>query len=214
MALYQKRNFIIVALVLIIYAVGAVGTVLQASRSWIVPLTPFSLLLTGALLIVFHRPPLAPMLLFSSCIVVCGLLVEVVGIHTGFPFGDYQYGDTLGWKVAGVPAIIGLNWLMLTYCFGIITSRLNAPAWIRCTVAALGMTGMDVLMEPVAMYLDYWHWDSMNIPVQNYLSWFVISLAFQVGFCRLLDKPTNTIASTVLTAQFMFFLILFIFIKI
>src|ERR1044071_1314243 len=35
-----------------------------------------------------------------------GLLAETVGVHTGFPFGDYRYTGTLGAEVLGVPVLV------------------------------------------------------------------------------------------------------------
>ena len=37
-----------------------------------------------------------------------GLLAEAVGTATGVPFGQYDYADTLGAKLLGVPVVIPL----------------------------------------------------------------------------------------------------------
>jgi putative membrane protein len=40
------------------------------------------------------------------------------------------------------------------------------------------MTAMDILIEPVAIELNYWHWDAVAVPIENYLAWFVLSALF------------------------------------
>src|SRR3954453_20380797 len=42
-----------------------------------------------------------------------GFAAEVVGVHTGVPFGDYDYIGGLGPTLAGVPIAVGLAWMMM-----------------------------------------------------------------------------------------------------
>ncbi|HET8970310.1 MAG TPA: carotenoid biosynthesis protein, partial [Candidatus Nanopelagicales bacterium] len=42
-----------------------------------------------------------------------GLAVEVLGVHTGLPFGEYAYTGRLGPAVLGVPVVIALAWAMM-----------------------------------------------------------------------------------------------------
>ncbi|OHV61385.1 carotenoid biosynthesis protein [Pseudofrankia sp. BMG5.36] len=44
-----------------------------------------------------------------------GFAAEVVGVHTGWPFGRYSYTGRLGPKIVGVPPLILLAWAMMTY---------------------------------------------------------------------------------------------------
>ena len=48
-----------------------------------------------------------------------GVSVEIMGINTGILFGDYTYGDVLGFKLRDVPVLIGVNWFIIIYCSGI-----------------------------------------------------------------------------------------------
>src|SRR5690349_9168331 len=48
-----------------------------------------------------------------------GLLVEALGVATGFPFGPYTYTGTLGPIIAGVPVVVPLAWTWMAW-----------PAWI------------------------------------------------------------------------------------
>src|SRR4051812_12976794 len=45
--------------------------------------------------------------------------IEVLGVHSGVPFGDYRYGTALGPALWGVPIVIGLAWAWMAW-----------PAWL------------------------------------------------------------------------------------
>jgi putative membrane protein len=38
------------------------------------------------------------------------------------------------------------------------------------------MVLLDFMIEPVAIRLDFWHWQSGIIPLQNYLMWFLVAV--------------------------------------
>ena len=38
------------------------------------------------------------------------------------------------------------------------------------------MVLLDIMIEPVAIELDFWQWEGGNIPLQNYLMWFIVAL--------------------------------------
>ncbi len=51
---------------------------------------------------------------------------------------------------------------------------------------------MDLLIEPVAIHLGYWSWTGGDIPIQNYLSWFVISLVMALVMQRYQPKLSQS----------------------
>ena len=67
----------------------------------------------------------------------------------------------------------------------------------------------DWIMEPVAVKLGYWQWlGDGEIPLYNYICWFIISMMLLFVFHRLpLDKE-NKFAVNLLLIQAMFFLLL------
>jgi uncharacterized membrane protein len=52
------------------------------------------------------------------------MLVEIIGINTGFPFGHYYYSNILKIQFLSVPVIIGINWVVLTYSTAIIAQNI------------------------------------------------------------------------------------------
>jgi putative membrane protein len=69
------------------------------------------------------------------------------------------------------------------------------------------MTGIDVLIEPVAVDLGFWSWQGGDIPWTNYLCWFVVSLPMQ-WICFSWHKENNLLAGWLLLMQLLFFGIL------
>ncbi len=146
-------------------------------------------------------------------------------------FGDYTYGDVLGFKVQHVPVLIGVNWFIIIYCSGISINTLLMKA-IKHVAADTGKTPMalkalsvivdgatlaiffDWLMEPVAIKLGYWVWNGDgSIPIFNYICWFVISLLLLAVFHFAKFNKQNKFAVNLLLIQLMFFLLLRTFLK-
>lgn len=152
---------------------------------------------------------------------ITGMSVEWVGVHTGWLFGNYAYGDVLGPKLWGVPLMIGVNWFIVMYGSAVLMKKVSdrlsvsatMPAWFKYLLMAIDAACVAVLfdwiMEPVAVQLGYWQWGGNGaIPLFNYVSWFIVSWLLQIVFFLLPIKNTNLFAVHLLLIQAMFFLIL------
>jgi putative membrane protein len=139
-----------------------------------------------------------------------GWFVEWMGVQTSAVFGSYQYLDTLGWKVAGVPVIIGVNWLLLIYSIGSYLDQWKAHLLLKILVGALLMVLVDIFIEPVAIALDFWVWDQGVVPIKNYLGWFIVSLIFFTVFFKLGFKKKNKLGLFVYILQLVFFIIMWL----
>jgi hypothetical protein len=80
-------------------------------------LTVATVLVTLATVVVHAVPrfgvPVAGAL-FTVVLVAAGA-IEILGVHTGVPFGRYDYGDGLGPALGGVPVVIPAAWAMTAY---------------------------------------------------------------------------------------------------
>lgn len=198
----RRVIFIILPLM---YLAGIIGLNTPLLSPYFRLLTPYNLLASLALLLVFHTDWRRSFVYYCLLAFSVGFLVEVAGVHTGLVFGAYAYGPTLGFKVAEVPLVIGTNWLMLTYLCGNLADRLPGGILLKVLVAAALMTLLDVLIEPVAIRLDFWQWQEATIPLQNYVAWYAVSAALFFVFFSLPFKKTNTVAPLLLALQFLFF---------
>ena len=196
------------AWVSIFHAVGIIGLALPISQPIFQQLTPFHLLMSASLLLYFHRGWNLHFLGFSALAFLVGMTAEIIGVQTGLIFGDYYYGSALGPKVWGVPLIIGLNWFLLVYLTGEWLYGKIQNHWIAAALGALMMVGIDFVMEPVAIALDFWTWTSVAIPFENYLGWFLIAFVLQVSHRYFAFKKQNSLSPFLLVNLILFFAIL------
>ena len=119
------------------------------------------------------------------------LSLEVIGVKTGKIFGDYVYGDVLGFKILGVPLIIGFNWLFVLSGAISLSSMISNNKIIVVFLTAIFSVVFDYLLEPVAMKLGYWQWSDGIIPFQNYVAWFLISLTASAGLIYLKSREAT-----------------------
>jgi uncharacterized membrane protein len=197
-----------IGLLLIMHGVGLWGMLLSEEPQYFARLTPVNLLVCGGVLAAFHQPWNRKFGIFAAAVFALGFLVEVLGVKTGWPFGEYRYGQALGLQLAEVPLLIGLNWLLLTYCSGLVITGLVRNHLARIFVAAALMVAMDYLIEPVAVKFDFWSWDHHQIPIGNYLGWFAVAVLQQILYQRLAVNSSNRLAAPLLIIQAVFFFVL------
>lgn len=194
-------------IVIFIHIAGILG-LLSPFQHYFRLLTPFNLILSGWVLWVNHQENQSRLMRFSVAVFLSGFIVELVGIHTGFIFGLYSYGETLGLTLWGVPVIIGLNWLLVMYCVATLTDSLKVPVIFKVLIASLLAVAIDWLIEPVAMHFDFWNWENGIVPVQNFIGWFLTSVWMQTLYHLLKVKAENRLALPFYFIQLFFFLIL------
>lgn len=120
-----------------------------------------------------------------ACVALLGFAVEVAGVHTGVPFGAYSYTEALTPRLFGVPLVMLFAWMSLVAYAGQATGRLAAGAGTRIVLAALWVTAIDLVIDPLAANrLGYWRWDDAGayygIPATNFAGWFATGL---LAFC-------------------------------
>ncbi|MEM9885932.1 MAG: carotenoid biosynthesis protein [Bacteroidota bacterium] len=198
-----------ILLLCIFYLIGILGIAVFQFKDFIL-LTPFNLLVSLAIILYYHptwnRHIVASLLLSFSF----GFFIEAVGVNTGLIFGEYRYGQVLGWKIWDTPLMIGINWAMLIYSVGVTINRISRSEkwWLKAALGASMMLLLDILIEPVAIHYEFWTWEAVNVPLQNYISWWLISYGLLAFFHFSDQKPTNKVATGLLVLQFVFFAIL------
>jgi uncharacterized membrane protein len=147
-----------------------------ADARWTAP----SFLALAALLVLVTAPARRrlPLLLAAAG----GFGFEVLGVATGFPFGSYQYTETLAPSVLGVPLALGAAWLVLVAQARELLAHLPGSRWLRVLAGSVWMTAFDLVIDPLAAGpLDYWRWAEAGayhgIPATNFLGWLAVSTA-------------------------------------
>ena len=210
---------------LVFHICGLVGILLSEYKTWFIKNSLVNLLVMAVLIVLTHRLKNKNFLFFFIITFIAGFTVEVLGIHTGLIFGRYTYGDVLGIKLFNVPLIIGINWFIIIYCTGMfisfyenyimekliergitINNRLTLISFI--VDASLLALIFDWVMEPVAVKLGYWKWETAGIPLYNYISWILVSAILLTLFRRLIGDNRNIFAVHLFIIQLLFFLVL------
>ncbi len=206
----EKHVHKIGAFVMLVHVSGMIG-VMTSFKDFFVSLTAMNLIFTFLLMVWYHEKKSSHFWSYVGIITLSGFLLEMIGVNTGFPFGSYYYGFPFGPQILGTPPTIGLNWFVLTYGVSYLLSGLKAQKWIKAILTGAGVTFLDVLIEPVAIYLDYWNWAALHVPIQNYITWFVAISIFSYFIYNQeekSDKWVNPIVKWVISAQFIYFLVL------
>ena len=123
-----------------------------------------------------------------------GLAVEALGVHTGFPFGDYAYAGGLGPKIGGVPLVVPLAWTWMAWPARLAANAVTTRA--RPLVAGVGLAAWDLFLDPQMVAEGYWTWSDPHpalpgvpgVPLTNYLGWLAVSIVM-MSMLRAVDKP-------------------------
>ncbi len=201
-----------IGVLIIFYSVGLVGSVFFDEG--LMRLTPLNLLLSISILIFYHRARNRNFWLYSSIVFIGGFLIEWLGVSTGIIFGRYHYGENLGIKLFDIPLIIGINWLILSYCSMSVVEKyrerwsLNLSPIASASIGSLLMVFVDFWIERLCARLDFWYWKSSTAPLQNYIAWFVFAFAFNYLLVSFRVETKNKTAVVLYLLQVVFFLLL------
>tara|TARA_B100000902_G_C27108333_1_gene812280 strand:+ start:33 stop:506 length:474 start_codon:yes stop_codon:yes gene_type:complete len=134
-----------------------------------------------------------------------GFFVEVAGVKTGLLFGEYIYGTYLGVKFLEVPLIIGVNWLLLVFCTYGLAQKFFNNNFVKIIFASFLMVLLDLVIEPVAIKLDFWSWTGFHVPIQNYFMWFLTSSIMHLVLLKSDVCISFKLSMFILVSQLMFF---------
>lgn len=195
-----------IGFLIILYIVGYVCIGLEVMPA-VVYLTPVNLLISIAVAMYFDDAEWKTHLGFAVPVFLLGFGIEVIGIQTGAIFGEYAYGDILGVKLWDTPLMIGVNWVLVCFSSGYFINSLlpQLSNIIKAVLAASLLVMLDVIIEPVAIDWGMWSWAIVEVPLQNYLAWWIIGFILMLIFFHFYQKSTNKVAAALLIMQVIFF---------
>ena len=200
----NHRDSLLQAFLMIIYIVGAVGFVLPELKAEFLPLSGVILYLSAFVMLVASRNK-TDFLVFMAIAFVVGFGAEAIGVNTGYLFGDYSYGTNLGPKFLGVSLVIGINWGVLALGSASLVQRFVTSLGLKIILSSLLMLGVDLLMEPVAIKSGFWSWGGYDVPLYNYVCWFLVALFLQWMLFKLRKAETNKVYETLVILMVLFF---------
>jgi putative membrane protein len=116
---------------------------------------------------------------FLTIALLATLVIEVLGVATGFPFGTYEYDqERLGISVLGVPLLIPFAWFMMLYPAWLVSRDLFKSRYLAIPTGALLMSTWDLYLDPQMVNEGYWVWfvdgiATKDIPLTNFFGWFL-----------------------------------------
>ncbi|NBC57016.1 MAG: carotenoid biosynthesis protein [Bacteroidetes bacterium] len=157
---------------------GFIGINLGYS-DFFLPLSALNLWFIFSLLVFFYPIKKIKQVILFSSIAISGFVVEAVGVATGQIFGEYTYGNNLGLKLADVPIIIGVNWAILSFVTAEIADSIKLKStYLKALISSGLMLFFDIFIEQSAPRFDFWAFELPSVPLQNYITWFVLAYIF------------------------------------
>ncbi len=129
-----------------------------------------------------------------------GWVAEVVGLHTGLPFGGYTYTGTLGPELLGVPLVVPLAWTMMAWpALAVGRALARRPLTVAVT-GGWALAAWDVFLDPQMVDAGYWRWADPHpalplvpgIPVSNYAGWLLVAMLMTAALHRALPREVRT----------------------
>ncbi len=197
---------ILITIAVIFHLIGFVG-IGVLHNGLVSSLTPFHLLLMFGLLLLSYKDDFKAFIGWAGIAYLVGFTAEATGVHTGLLFGEYSYGNALGFKLAEVPPLIGINWILVMAGAFVIASKVYTDPLKNSLLAATIATAYDWVLEPVAIKLGYWQWEGGYIPAYNYVCWFGVSFLIARHANRL-KLPANKFSFWLFVIQLLFFILL------
>jgi len=190
--------------VAVVFPVTGAALLLASAWGWLPPPLAFNPLLVLVGVAVMRLPlvaGVAPLLDRKAGVALAALTayaygIEYVGVTTGWPYGAFEYGVSLGPMLGGVPLGLPVFFFPLVLnsyllCL-LLLGDLARPAWVRLPVVVATVVAVDLVLDPGAVALGFWTYDAggafYGVPWSNYAGWLlsatVAVAAFDWGFDR------------------------------
>mgnify|MGYP006232485333 FL=1 len=199
----QNGVRLIIGILTLFHAIGVGIMILYPEGA---KLSYLNLLLAGTLLFLSEQNYVRAFITFCV-ILIGGFVIEYIGVHTGVLFGSYEYGKALGPGIGNIPIVIGVNWFCVVLASSALLYSIRLNVALKAILAGALSTGMDFLIEPVAIKLDFWSWEGGVIPTWNYVCWFGFASLFSFIYLSL-TKSKNKPAQALFVIWLLFFGIL------
>lgn len=200
----NTTSIISIGIIWLFHICGMIG-ITYGNKEFFLAFTPINLFISFVLLFINQIQLEKKELNAALIIFFVGMISEILGVNYGLIFGDYVYLDNLGFKILGVPVLIGANWIILTFITGSLSSYLVENKYLAMFFGAILMILLDLIIEPVAPLLGFWIFDLPTVPLQNYIGWFVIGVITQYVFHFNIIKKEYTFSINLLLVNAVFF---------
>lgn len=135
---------------------------------------------------------------YKKALILLGILslyaisLETFAIVTGFPYGHFEYGTMIGFKVFGItPWTVPFAWIPLIIGSVTISHHITKSLIKRVLISTFILVLSDIVLDPGAVALGMWKYQGVsflyNVPLSNFLGW-IFSGAIGSLVCEYLYK--------------------------
>ncbi|MFC2112999.1 carotenoid biosynthesis protein [Bacteroidota bacterium] len=188
------------------FLIGILGFAFPFTHAIFRHIIPFTILLMAMIILAYHRPINKPFMLITFMVAILGFGIEVAGIKTGLLFGEYKYGSILGPKIAEVPIVMGLNWVVMVYGGVAIASRTRWGIIPGSLISGLILTVSDLIIEKFAILTGMWTWVEGVPSFRNSAGWFIISCFLSLLYYQIVKPEIRKVAIYVYIYQMILFI--------
>ena len=209
----SKKVSICIIIIILFHVVGLAGFFTPALLPLFLKIVPFHILLMLAVMFYSHDSWGSKFFTFIIATFSLGFAVEWIGVHKHLIFGNYAYGETLGFKLWDIPLTIGVNWFLVVYAVGVLMQRTRLKSAIaRVALGTIALTALDFIIEPIAIKYHYWHWQPHGgpfaAPLGNYVGWLAVGTLMLMIFELMKFNRQSVVAVVLLITQCVFFALL------
>ena len=123
-----------------------------------------------------------------------GLIIEQIGVNTGWPFGSYSYDISLGAFLFDIPLVVPFAWMMLTYPI-LVAARELSLRW-TIVIGGFALMAWDLFLDPQMVSAGRWTWSDTSphvpfqpeIPLSNTFGWLLSGIILMALLQTLLPQ--------------------------
>ncbi len=120
---------------------------------------------------------------YLAIVLLFGYFIELIGVHTGWPFGIYEYDSSLGFALFGVPLVVPFAWAMMVHP-SLVAARRITSKWTFLYGGAL-LAAWDLYLDPQMVSAGRWRWEvegqhipfAPDVPLSNFFGWLLAGCA-------------------------------------
>lgn len=125
------------------------------------------------------------------------MVIETIGILTGFPYSFFTYTNNLGPKIFVIPITLSFGFVPLVIASWYLIEKFKLKnLFIKIFYGALILILFDLVLDPAAVVLNFWEWEInglyYGVPLVNYLGWLFTGLiSMFIIFYFMKEKPKS-----------------------
>ena len=202
------KNFILLAVLTVALALQIAYPLSDGERLRLITIATVYWAAGAMLLHAWFAYGISYVIRFLSITFFYALLVEQIGVKTGWPFGSYEYSSTLGYQIYGVPLVVPFAWVMMAHPIFLAARRI-APGWVFL-VGGYGLMAWDFFLDPQMVSAGRWSWEitgstvpfQPEIPLSNAVGWLLTGMGLMALLNVVLPRERRLLGSSRAVPEF------------